>query len=151
MNIIKNSGNYFFNQRNYIQASRKYKKSLRFYKYLLEKINLQIDDNKKKLEQFYTINCINLAAAELKLFDYYSVKLACNEALKIDKFNTKALYRRAIAEMELKNYDKGFNDIKLANSLNPNNKLIIYEYERIKNIYHNYRNMEKNAYKNLFQ
>lgn len=40
---------------------------------------------------------MNIAACNLKSKDYETAQAACDEALKIDPYNVKALYRRARA------------------------------------------------------
>lgn len=40
---------------------------------------------------------LNIAACNIKTKDYETAVAACNEALKLDPYNVKALYRRARA------------------------------------------------------
>ena len=55
---------------------------------------------------------MNLAAAYLKVKDFINTMHACNEALKIDEKNIKALYRRSRSRTQNKQSD--IKDLKLA-------------------------------------
>lgn len=103
------------------------------------------------LQQFHLVTCLNSAAVELKLQNFANAKYACNEVLKFDSQNAKALYRRGQAELELKNYDEALQDLKIAHSLLPKNEAILREYDRVKKIWSDYQQVQKDAYKDLFQ
>lgn len=78
LNRIKDSGNYFFKAEQFAEANRKYKKAQRYYTFFVEKLNYQKSEV-NELRQFYMANCLNCAAAELKLDNFSGAKTACNE------------------------------------------------------------------------
>lgn len=94
---------------------------------------------------------MNSAAVELKLNNFINAKYACNEVLRFEPQNAKALFRRGQAEIELKNYDEAIQDLNVANRLLPNNQAILKEFERAKKIWSDYQKIQKDAYKDLFQ
>lgn len=157
---IKNAGNTFYANKEYVEACRKYKKTVRYFNYLKDKLeakyrkDLTVEELRHKLQQVIQINvvvCLNLAAGELKLCNASEAKNACDEVLLNDPTNAKALYRRGQAHIELKNYDDALIDLEQAYRSLPSDKNIQNEYQRAKEIWRNYQNQQKNAYKNLFE
>merc|ERR1712061_346725 len=65
---------------------------------------------------------LNKAACFLKLNDFPEAKKACDNVLKDDKQNVKAMYRRAQAEYHLKNYLESIRDCKRIVELDPRNR-----------------------------
>lgn len=93
---------------------------------------------------------MNIAAAEIKNENYTNAKHSCDLVLKAEPRNAKALYRRGQAEIGLKNYDEAIKDLKTAHTMMPKNKNILEEIHRAQEIWKNYHDMQKDAYKNLF-
>lgn len=71
--------------------------------------------------------------------------------MKRDPNNCKAFYRRGQAQIGLKNYEDGLEDLKKALTLYPNNKLISQEYEKALMIQRQYREYEKEIFMKMFQ
>lgn len=92
-----------------------------------------------------------MAAVELKLTNFSNAKYSCNEVLRGEPRNAKALYRRGQAEIGLKNYDEAVRDLKTAHQLLPNNKSVLAEFQRAKEHWKDYHKMQKRVYQNLFQ
>ena len=65
---------------------------------------------------------LNMAAAALKESELHVAVSACNEALKLDARNVKALYRRAQAYAALVRWDEADEDLRFALEIEPNNK-----------------------------
>merc|ERR1719413_114417 len=81
-------------------ALERYKKVIDMFSYI---DNYQ-EDNKVKAKELKKVCELNRAACQLKVKDYSGAKTSCNNTLKEDSQNVKALYRRAQAEYGLKNY-----------------------------------------------
>ncbi|KAJ6634791.1 Peptidyl-prolyl cis-trans isomerase D, partial [Pseudolycoriella hygida] len=77
LNQIKNAGNYFFNLKRYAEASQKYNKASRYYTYYSKGKQLT-KESKSQLDAFYLTNCLNIAAAYLKLSNFVDAKTACD-------------------------------------------------------------------------
>ena len=108
-NILKKQGNELFSQAHYEKALRKYEEALSIYKYIQPKnfrwreegiedsdLTLLEDNGSNKDEKNMLNSCkltcyLNIAACALKLKDSMTSKFACDEALKIDSKNSKAL------------------------------------------------------------
>ncbi len=66
------------------------------------------EDGNSQEEKAIIISCkllclLNLGACYLKLKDPFTAICACNEVLKLDPLNVKALYRRAKAKVQPSN------------------------------------------------
>lgn len=146
---IKDAGNFYYRDKDYLNSARKYKKVTRYFNHF--KDMTESEKEIKELDTFQLTNLTNLAATDLKLHDYEDVRLSCNAAIKLDPNNTKAFYRRGIANIELKNYEMALDDFKMALKLSPNNREILREFERGKKLLLKYRNIEKVHYKKMFQ
>lgn len=159
LNRIRAAGNYFYDRNMNVESCRKYKKTIRYYNYFADKLggcltNGSANELKKILQPLhrcYLLTCLNVAAVELKLMNFKNAKYSCNEVLRCEPRNAKALYRRGQAEMGLKNYDEAVRDLKTAHQLMPTNKKILDEFQRAKEHWRNYHKLQKIVYKNLFQ
>lgn len=148
LKVIKEAGNYFYKAGRYVKSARKYKKVTRYFNFFKDHTN--DDEEKFALDSFQLINLTNLAATELKMKDYEDVRYSCNGAIKIDPNNSKAFYRRGIANLELKNYEMALGDLKMAHKLIPENRTILIQFERAKKHLMDYREIEKVKYRKLF-
>lgn len=68
------------------------------------------------------------------------------KSIQLNKINPKALYHRALANRNLKNYDQACNDIKLALECAPTDKTIRAEYLALKKEKREYDKTTKNAF-----
>lgn len=159
LHLIKSAGNFFFERGQFVEACRKYKKVVRYFNFLNDRLTkampgihiMQIREHLDPLYQLHLVTCLNLAAVGLKLGNFASVKTWCDEVLRKESKNAKALYRRGQAEIELKNFDEAIQDLTAASRLLPNDKNILMELERAKDYWKEYHNVQKAAYKNLFE
>jgi peptidyl-prolyl isomerase D len=149
LNVIKESGNYFYRVGNFVKSARKYKKLTRYFDFF--KDHMSDEAGKQSLDTFQLVNLTNLAATELKLDDFNDVIFSCNAAIKLDPNNSKAFYRRGVANLELNNFELALDDLKMAHNLLPGNKTILKEFNRAKKYLLDYRAVEKLKYKKLFQ
>jgi len=89
-------------------AYERYKKVAELFNY----IDNFKEENKAKAKTLKKACELNKAACALKLKDYTDAKKACDEVLKNDSANSKALYRHAQAEFHLKNFDECRRGVK---------------------------------------
>lgn len=154
---IRNAGNHFFTQQKFYEARRKYRKANRYYNLLRKRYDWQelthikcSGDDLIKLDQFSVVNNVNMAAAELKLKNYSSARYYCTEAIRLDKNCSKAFFRRGQAHIALNNYDEAINDLKQAHKFLPDNKHILNELNRAKQLLAEYNRTQMKKLKGLF-
>lgn len=147
---IKDSGNHYFFQKNYVDADRKYKKALRYYNWMTKKTNVPNSLN-KSVASIQVAILLNRAAVNLKKKNYREALDLCTEVLQLDKENSKALFRRSQAQMGLNEYDLSLVDLKKALSKSPNDKIILIEMEKLKEIKSSYLKIEKASCQRMFK
>merc|ERR1712048_1192610 len=114
----KDVGSNLFRKGRINLALERYKKVIDMFSYI---DNYQ-EDNKVKAKELKKVCELNRAACQLKVKDYWAAKTSCNNALKEDTQNVKALFRRAQAELGLKNFLDCMKDLKRVLELDPTNK-----------------------------
>ena len=67
------------------------------------------------------------------LGQYNDTVVMCSEALAVDSQAVKALYLRAVAHTNLKNFDDAADDLRNAIKINPQDKKLRTEFENVKN------------------
>lgn len=146
---IKDSGNHYFKKKNYVDAGRKYKKALRYHKWMVKEVNIpsNLDESMTDLKM---VILLNLAAVKLKKKQHQEALALCNEVLQWKKNNSKALFRRSQAYIGLHEYDLGLVDLNQALSESPNNKDILQEIAKVKEIQNSYLAVEKAACQRMF-
>ena len=70
----------------------------------------------------------NMALCYLKLDNLEEVEMECDEVLKFDENNVKAMYRKGVVLNKKQQYKLALNYLKKALSLSPKDGLIIKEY-----------------------
>jgi len=80
------------------------------------------EENKAKAKDLKKVCELNLAACHLKVKDYSAAKKSCSSVLKDERENVKALFRRAQADVALKNFMDAMIDVKKCLELDPQNK-----------------------------
>lgn len=148
LDCIKAAGNYLFKEKRWVEACRRYKKAERYFNFFNNKIRA-IED-RAKLEQFQLMNCLNLAAALLKLEDYENVLFACNSALALDPNNAKALFRRGQAHNRVKNYELAISDLSQVLQQLPGDKLVSAELSQARVKLGDYRAQQRIALTKYF-
>ncbi|XP_058055501.1 peptidyl-prolyl cis-trans isomerase D [Anopheles bellator] len=154
LNAIRNVGNRYFREEQAVPANRRYKKAERYYNYFSNQLNKQSrrdPEHRTRLEQFHLLNCLNQAAVRLRLKEFTNVVHACSAALAIDPENAKALYRRGLAQNELRNYELALEDLGQALQRLPDDRLIQSEYDRTRKSIHEYTQQQRKALSKLFQ
>jgi len=99
-------------------ALQRYKKVCELFDY----IDDFKEDNKATAKELKSACELNQVACFLKLQDYLQAKTACDNVLKDDKRNVKALYRLAQANFGLKNFEESIRGCKSVVEADPQNR-----------------------------
>lgn len=148
--FLKSNGNNLFKSSDYLKASEEYEKSLSIFRFIRKKKNPfqkveeleYIDDtgsNNQEKEKIYNLKLglyLNLSLCYLIMGRFFNALRASQEALKLDPYNTKALFRSAKAK--IMNKDSSFHELasaqkelELALSQQPNDQMIKQELLRL--------------------
>lgn len=97
------------------------------------------------------IKChLNLAACQLSLEDMPRVVENCNKVLERQPDNIKALYRRGRALTALNEFERAEVDLQHAIKLEPSNRQVANQYEKLKACMHKQDRYYHNALKSMF-
>lgn len=150
---IKEFGNKAFKEGNLSLGLEKYQKGLR---YLNEDPDLknESEETKKTLNTLrFTLNS-NSALLSNKLKSYDEASRYATYALEVpgisDADKGKALYRRAVAQIGLKDEDAALTDLEEASKLVPGDAAITKELASVKKMIHERARKEKAAYSKFF-
>lgn len=150
---LKGFGNTAFKAGDLSLGLDKYQKGLR---YLNEDPSLENEpaDTKKQLDALrFTLNS-NSALLSNKLKDFNEGLRYASAALDVanitDTEKAKALYRRAIAEIGLKDEDSALKDLEEANTLTPGDAAVVKELGEVKKRSLERAKKEKAAYSKFF-
>lgn len=114
----KDLGSTLFRKGRYMLALGRYKKIVQLFNY----IDSMTEENKVKAKDLKKTCNLNSAMVQLKLKDFAEAKITCDEVLKEDARNVKGLFRRAQANIGLKNFLDSMNDLKKLVAVDPQNK-----------------------------
>jgi peptidyl-prolyl isomerase D len=143
---IKAIGNERFAQRKHGEALGKYAKALRYLR------SEQPDEGfEERADALFAVCHVNSAACAIQLKAYKEARRFASDALARQTDNFKALYRRAQANLALKDFGEAKADIRAAIKASPDNKALIAEQERIDKVSAAYRRREQQAYAKMFQ
>jgi len=81
---------------------------------------------------------------------YFKAIVNCTHALDMDEDSEKAVYNRAVANMQVKNWAEALQDVKDAIKLNPQNKPYRDMFEKIKAGKKEADAKDKNLYADIF-
>jgi peptidyl-prolyl isomerase D len=137
---IKAIGNEYFKKGDYRQALEKYEKATRY----LEKASSA--DNATAVTLL-----LNTAMASLKLGDNARVIKVTNAALSKDPNSVKALFRRAQARANTKEYEGAKSDLLAALKVEPANADVRKEFERVKRLEDEEKKKTAKLYSNMFK
>lgn len=147
--VVKNKeeGTELFKGSNWRMAAARYQKALshcaKFY-------DLSPEDE-QEVKTLKLSLYLNLATCYIKLENWEHVLNFCNDALKLDGKNIKALYRRATYYETKKEYELAMNDAKLAQEFNPvEDKLVTKMIDRLKLILQKQKDKEKKMWSKAF-
>jgi tetratricopeptide (TPR) repeat protein len=120
--MLKNEGNAHVKAERYSDALPKYSKALENLK-----AHSGADVNTLKLG---LLN--NSALCHLKMEHFGEARELCEEALKVDAKNFKALFRRGQAQSGMGNLSEAFLDVRQAANLQPSDKAISAELQQLR-------------------
>lgn len=150
---VKEFGNAAFKAGNLSLGLDKYQKGLR---YLNEDLNLnsESEETKKTLDSLrFTLNS-NSALLNNKLKSYEEAARSATLAFEVpgitDVEKGKALYRRAVAEVGLKDEDSALRDLEEASKLVPGDAAVTRELTGVKRMIAERAKKEKAAYSKFF-
>jgi len=115
-----NSGNDFFQKKLYGKAVARYTKAID----MLEKCSLKDEEEEASMQKLLLKLYLNSALCRLKLKMPVKAMTACNSALKLDEYNTKALYRKGEAKAMLSEYSAARKLYLRAKKTDPRNPSI---------------------------
>ncbi|KAH8739218.1 hypothetical protein FG386_000694 [Cryptosporidium ryanae] len=116
----KNTGNHHYCLENYKLARTYYENSLRY----LQDSEEWTPDLQKSADSLRVSILLNISNCLNKLGDYKSVQKYCSDAIKIEKNNIKALYLRAVSNINLNDPEEARADLYKAASIQPQNAQI---------------------------
>lgn len=114
----KEAGSNLFRAGRTRMALERYKKVISLFNYI---DNMQ-DEDKAKAKDLKKVCELNSAACYLKFKDFEEVRKICDTVLKDDANNAKALFRRAQANLKLKDFEKALADIKKNIEIEPQSR-----------------------------
>jgi tetratricopeptide (TPR) repeat protein len=119
---FKDAGNTKFKE-------RKYKDAVSIYKLAMNDLkNIKGDEADKLRVILYQ----NSATSMNYLGDHLDAIENCDRAIAINPKSWKAFFQRGLAHSKLQNFDEAVNDIKEAIKLDPSNKNLRVEFEKVK-------------------
>jgi len=116
----KNEANELFSDRNYRHAAARYAKALTHCTKFFDLSPVEEQEVKDVKLSLY----LNIALAYIKLEKMDNALQSCNDALKLDETNGKALYRRATVLYQKRKFDDAIKDLKKAEKLAPRDKAV---------------------------
>jgi len=171
---VKAIGNEQFKSGNHVVALKKYMKSVRYINHFIkvgDDVSFSSSDedddtipspaqNKgltseeisqnKKLEGLKVPCLLNSAACRLKTNDSKGAVRDLTEVLVLDDVNTKALYRRAQAYIQMKDYEEANDDLDSALKISPDDKAIQREKTNVRTLIAQKKKRDKEIYSKLF-
>eukprot|EP01100_Stratorugosa_tubuloviscum_P014672 TRINITY_DN799_c1_g3_i1.p1 TRINITY_DN799_c1_g3~~TRINITY_DN799_c1_g3_i1.p1 ORF type:complete len:358 (-),score=170.69 TRINITY_DN799_c1_g3_i1:172-1245(-) len=141
---IKEISNNLFKTNQFEAARNKYAKASRYLVDISE-----TDEEKQQIFQLKSICLNNKAACELKLHLYNDTISTCKEALMYET-STKALFRRAQAYIEIKEFDNAKEDLLQALQIEPQNKAVQAELQKVEKRKLDYVKRQQEIYSKLF-
>jgi tetratricopeptide (TPR) repeat protein len=148
----KAEGSDLFNKKEYCAALEKYYQGLALFKWIENKnpnwSTRQINDldlvykseeQTEEVKSCLITSYLNIAICSLKLEQWKEAESACDEVLKIDDKNVKALYRKAQAisspsSAGPEEYKKSMKLLKSALTIDPKNIVVIQKLNEIKEL-----------------
>lgn len=103
-----------------------------------------------RLEKLKVPCLLNSAACKLKTNDSSGAVEDLTQVLVLDDVNTKALYRRAQAYIQMKDYEEANDDLKAALKISPDDRAVQKELQNVKQLVAAKKKRDKEVYSKLF-
>jgi len=142
----KGKGSTLFKEKQYHGAAIRYSKAVKYVATAAASGASESPELEEMLK-LRTLCLLNLSAAQLQLNLQDCVVANCDRVLQVEPTNVKALYRRAKALLNMKDFEAARLDLKKAKELEPNNQGIA---DLTKTLDSQERAMYGNALKGMF-
>lgn len=114
------------------------------------------EDEKKEITKMKISSLLNISLCEFALKHWVEVRSACDEVLKLDPFNIKALYRKARSYLDnpaslMDDYLAAKKLLDLANSLDPSNADVKKSLDDLNAYIAKEKNDEKKIFKSFYR
>jgi len=173
---IKTIGNTKFKEGDHKIALAKYTKAVKYINHFTKKVDdvsFSSDDSEEdttekpnndktsglsdaeieqngRLEKLKVPCLLNSAACKLKTNDSSGAVEDLTQVLVLDDVNTKALYRRAQAYIQMKDYEEANGDLKAALKISPDDRAVQKELHNVKQLVAAKKKRDKEVYSKLF-
>ena len=94
---------------------------------------------------------LNLAACMLATEQWEAAKSNCYKVLSMQETNTKAIFRRGQALFGMRDYGLALQDLQRARELQPEDKKVLNELDKVKKAYLEMTRKEKDIYSKMFK
>lgn len=113
--VHKDQGNLHFKAENWLKAEESYHLGLFHVNFDQLSYNFELlDKHREAVLKVKVPICLNLAAVRIKLNKFQLAIELCNEVIKEQPNNSKALYRKAQALFGMKNFDSALDSVEKA-------------------------------------
>jgi len=145
---IKASGNAFFKAGGNERALRKYTRALGFVEHEATFKDAAVVGEARAMKK----SCLlNKAAALLRLNRHSEVVATCGKILEMERFNVKALFRRAQAYCATEDFDDAIADLKRAAEVEPENREVAAQLKRARALLAQANKKQAKLYGNMFE
>eukprot|EP01137_Pigoraptor_chileana_P014175 Opistho-2@68503 len=153
--ILKDDANTLFKEGNFDGALRKYHEALMHVLHTTSDISRSYgermsDSERDQINDLIVACYANLAMCLSKKGRWDRVVINCNKALEIQPNHAKALYRRAVAYIELGEIFKAESDLAAAGRAAPEEPAIRHELRRIAAMQSRSEEQAKQMYRAMF-
>ena len=121
--LYKRQGNLYYREGQFSRAVDRYARALTYYEYCFPKT----DAGTAALERVRLTCLLNTAACDLKMARWSEAVSHATQALTIDPESVKALFRRAVAERHLGDFEAAAEDLAAAIALDPDDLTLARE------------------------
>jgi len=143
----KEEGNELYKKGKYQKANKKYKKAVRFFEN-----DANLKEDQKKIAESLKIPCyLNIAACKLKIGDYLDVIKNCDDVIKVQPDNVKALFRKGQALNILDVWDEAKQLLSRALELDPQNTDVKKELALLKQKRQQQDQKDRKVFSGLFE
>jgi len=145
-NCLRQLGNDNYGRKLYREASKKYRKSI----YLLENTGVKDDTEEMEWKRVMLKLYLNMSAVCLKQSKPKKCIYYCKLSLDFEPQNIKSLFRYGKSLRILQDFERSRKFLVKAYNLEPSNKDISIEIEKLNDMVGKYNLLEKDIYKRMF-